>query len=105
MRSRSTLVSHIGVRRATKLFRVVKRAWFIILLLTLATPLLLTGLSRAGAQSKTAISRGTVSRAAPVTPQADGMSEPVTAKRIAPVSVTTINFKQLAEPPPREDRV
>jgi hypothetical protein len=85
------------VRRAAGLFRVFRRAWFIILLLALATPVLLTGLRHAGAQSRTAISRGTVSRSAPAPTQASDVPAQPTATRISPVSVTTINFKQLAE--------
>jgi len=96
MRSRSTLASRTAVRRAAKLFRVVKRAWLIALLPALATPVLLTGLRQAGAQSRKAVSRVAVSRSAPPT-QSDGARSQPAAKRIAPASVTQINFKQLAE--------
>jgi len=83
MRSRSTLARPKGV---------AGRLVLLALFLAVATPLLLVGISRARAQV-----RATAVRSAPQSPAQADTAGDISGTRIRPSSVTTVNFRQLAE--------
>ena len=102
MRSKSNLARRKGARRSILPRGAAGKLGLLALLLALAAPLMLVGISRARAQVRASAVKRAPQVAAPAPVQAATQADAAAANaintsRIRPASVTRVNFKQVAD--------
>ena len=96
MRTSKKYVGRTSVRRPQRMNRAAGRLGILALFLALAIPAMVIGIGHVGAQ-KARSPRVQMSTPATMAQDDAGTPEPPRAEHIQPVSVTTVNFQQLAE--------